>query len=272
MKIHSCRNSIQMLYTINGLIETISRGISKSISTMQLKIPAILYTCNCLFMVPLHHLPYALRNILHIVENDYFYPRISIALKAKRVVDIGAYLGFFAIHLTKNINRFCKVLCFEPIPINYEFLSMNIRINRVYSRVYTSKYAVCPSSGEIVLFEGVYGAISSVYREHVEKFSCVSRAVKVKCIGIRPLINMFKPIDLLKIDVEGLELDLLKSSMDLIQNYVKDIVIEVHEDIVDVNEITELLEKANYDIIVFTSSEMPYQSIVIASKNLFNTL
>ena len=51
------------------------------------------------------------------------------------LLDVGANLGYYAIHLASRLGPACRVWAFEPFPANFRRLETNIALNRLESQV-----------------------------------------------------------------------------------------------------------------------------------------
>lgn len=157
------------------------------------------------------------------------------------VLDIGANLGSYSIPIAKSIqNVGGSVIGFEPQRIVYYQLCGNIILNRLDNYVAINK-AVGDFDGEIAIPEINYeenaniGAFSfdENYRKHLnqEQYMMDSRS-NVPIITLNGL-SITKAPSLIKIDVEGFELNVLKGG-------------------------EEFLEIHNYPPILFEAWEMPW--------------
>lgn len=59
-------------------------------------------------------------------RDDYGLEKIKLSANDV-VLDVGANIGMFAIYVKKKFG--CKVICFEPVPLNFEHLKKNIELN-----------------------------------------------------------------------------------------------------------------------------------------------
>lgn len=61
------------------------------------------------------------------LETDYYgLERIKLS-PSDTVIDIGGNIGMFSIYVKKKFG--CKVIAFEPVPMNYEQFKQNILLN-----------------------------------------------------------------------------------------------------------------------------------------------
>jgi len=141
-------------------------------------------------------------------------------IKNPLVLDIGANLGAYSIPLAKGIQDVGgTVMAFEPQRIIYYQLCGNVVLNRLDNFIAFNK-AVGDYDGEIEMPEINYernvniGAFSldKEYRQHLnmEQFM-ESKKTSVPIIKLDSLILPTQPA-LIKIDVEGFELNVLKGA------------------------------------------------------------
>lgn len=164
-------------------------------------------------------------------ENDHFaIPEFS-GKDAKLVIDIGANEGFYTLKIKEN-NPDCNIIAIEPNPYVFEILKRNVDSNRLRNVTLVNKAISSGNSVmslEIIKEIGAIGArdIGLVDRlwmkdEFVEKVSVDATTLDTLCqeYGI-------SSIDILKIDVEGMEAEILASAGGLLKN-VRRIVLERH--------------------------------------------
>jgi len=160
----------------------------------------------------------------HLLDiTNFFISEIESPL----VLDIGANLGAYSIPLAKSLqNKGGKVIAFEPQRIVYYQLCANVILNRLdnYYPIYS---AVGESKGEISIPEIDYeinaniGAFSmeKKYREFQGVEGSVKKSnTKVQLINLDNL-EIEKSPALIKIDVEGYELAVLKGAVDFLDKY-----------------------------------------------------
>lgn len=164
-------------------------------------------------------------------ENNHFLVPEFSSKDARTIVDIGANEGFYALRV-KAENPACRVLCYEPNPYAYELLKKNFTSNGLEGVSATNK-AVGPVAGKVSLdiikeISSIGGkGLRSVKRawlkdEFVETIEAQTCTLEDLCRE-----HSVREIDILKIDVEGMEMEILKNSTGLLKN-VRRIVVERH--------------------------------------------
>jgi FkbM family methyltransferase len=153
---------------------------------------------------------------------DYF--AITLNVKPKTVLDIGANIGAFALRAHQEWPK-AKIVCYEPVMSNVERLRKNV--DAKWCQV--EPYGIKVNAGEDQIFVGdmfVTGSFIKGARQ-------TSETVKVTCVAAADLPSY----DLVKIDTEGCELEILEN-LDLSKTQA--IMLE-HHSLSDALKIKELL-------------------------------
>ena len=152
-------------------------------------------------------------------------------------IDVGANRGQWTLPF---LNQFTRILCFEPDPVNYETLRA---VMRPYKHVLVFDTAISNRTGPATLYvrrdSTQLNSLTNIYK--------ATESVPVLTQELRYIIN--GPVDLVKVDVEGHELEVIEGSGDKI-SLVKNWVVERHS---GVTEIKDLLQSKGYNVMVFSS-------------------
>jgi len=103
-----------------------------------------------------------------------------------------------------------------------------------------------------------FPSVSSLYRSHVDLFNANLVSTEVYGYSIDSVAEegKIKNIDLVKIDIEGGELNALKGALNSMSNgLIKRFIIEVHEDVISRRTIIKFLSKYGYQsrVVINTS-------------------
>lgn len=149
-------------------------------------------------------------------------------------VDIGANIGSYTILLSDLTNN---LIAFEPHPISYQRLRMNLELNGIDNKYIYNK--AVGDSDEKVYFTD-YGSSSTI-----NKISTKKTNLEVKQIKLDDVLSNFNGKEfLLKIDVEGLEMNVIRGMEKLIkENKIVGILYETFD-----YEINKYLEINNFKI------------------------
>ena len=174
--------------------------------------------------------------------------------KGDVVYDIGAHVGYFTLLSSILVGDTGKVYAFEPARKVFKLLKKHIKINRC-KNVYIFNKAISDKNG-IEFFDigdGSWtGKISSKGEYEVE-------IVKLDDFVLRN--NIFPP-NVIKIDVEGEELNVLKGAKNLLTKYSPLIFLSTHSQQL-YDSCCEFLKSLGYEI--KTIGQM--KDLIIAFKN-----
>ena len=160
--------------------------------------------------------------------NEIDFVRRSLA-PGQHVVDVGAHIGLFAMHMASVVGPSGSVHCFEPFAPNAECLALSIRENRFEGIVTLERAAVGAATGAARLvyapatlnsggaFLADAGAPVPAGHE--------SRPVPVVSLDAYPLP---RPVSFIKIDVEGAEPQALRGASQLLREDRPIVISEVH--------------------------------------------
>lgn len=137
--------------------------------------------------------------------------------------DVGAHAGFFAILAARLVGSSGRVDAFEPLPDNRRRLARAIELNGV-TNVNVHACAVSDRGGEATL----YGSSASVTWSLVDEGGA-SEAVTVATETLDSLARSLPPPDVLKIDVEGSEVAVLRGGIELLRERRPSILVESDE-------------------------------------------
>lgn len=147
------------------------------------------------------------------------------------VIDVGAHVGFYVVHVIKRFKKMVKIFAYEPHPLNYALLRQNVALNDAEEIVLCYPYAVSSYNGIAYL---ILASTSGGHMLTNEEIRERCRRILVMTIGLDSMLNNLKqcitltePKILLKIDVEGHELEVLQGATKLIEKYKPYIVAEV---------------------------------------------
>lgn len=129
--------------------------------------------------------------------------------KGDVIFDIGANIGYYTVLASKLVDLKGKVYAFEPDPDNLKLLEKNILLNKC-SNVVVVPMAVSERAGTLTFKKDLSNPGESKISEKGN--------VKVKATTLDKFITSrrIKKIDLIKVDVEGAEINVLKGARTLI--------------------------------------------------------
>jgi len=172
--------------------------------------------------------------------------------KGMKCIEIGANLGYYALLESKLVGKNGLVICFEPSPINFEYLKNNCSLNdAVNVKVYN--YAVGDENKTINFLVTEASNLCRV----VEKYnSSEGKIVKIPLITMDSFIskNSLESIDFVRMDIEGYEFNVYKGMKNLINKFKPDFAIELHPCVmgkIKTIEFLSMLRDDGYEILYY---------------------
>ena len=170
------------------------------------------------------------------------------------VLDIGAATGFTAYCALQSFDA-VPVHCIEPMEGNFEILKKSIENFQDRAFAYNLAVSDCSGETEINLTTSPYANslfdLPEQYRKDNPDIHIVGRQ-KVKVETLDALAGKLKLTGkgLLKIDVEGAELNVLKGGKDFLAKQVSAIIIEFafNRGTERINQVMDLLQKSGFQL------------------------
>jgi FkbM family methyltransferase len=180
--------------------------------------------------------------------------------------DVGANVGFFSIIAARLVGAEGRVFSFEPLPQNADQIAYNARLNG-FSNVSIRREAMGGSDRTETFctsLEPTWGRLEAVGKRPMKPAEQIS-------VGVRQLDTLCghdqlpKP-QLMKIDVEGAEIEVLSGGLATLAASRPLIVMELHS---TNDAICDILEKLNYEVALIGSSvpvrEANWDAYIIAA-------
>ena len=179
--------------------------------------------------------------LIRLLSSGKYEPSITKFVRSQlrlgfNFVDVGASFGYYTILGAK---AGCNVFSFEPNPFVYRYLRENVLLNHCEKLVKTYNFAL----GEKERF-----GYLKIPKKNVGHAYISVKPTKVK-IKIKRLDDIIKDrINLLKLDVEGYELNVLKGSTRLMENGLINVIVFEYRGFLHIklNEIIDLLNQFGF--------------------------
>jgi methyltransferase, FkbM family len=143
-------------------------------------------------------------------------------------LDVGAHLGYFALHLAKRVGPSGRVIAFEPSAGAYETLVENIRLNGFEDRLVAEQAAVSDRPGSTVFRStpdrfGAMGSIFSVANEGGYAYT-----VRATSLDAYQQAHGLPRISFLMVDAEGAEGNVLAGARRILADDRPVCLVELH--------------------------------------------
>jgi FkbM family methyltransferase len=165
--------------------------------------------------------------------------------------DVGANVGFFAVIAARLLGESGRVICFEPLPENVRQIEYNARLNG-----FTNISVRCEALGGSdrterfqTSAEPTWGSLATVGKAPDKHSGYIE-------VSVRKLDNLcgtggLPYPDLMKIDVEGAEIELLPGAMATMKASRCLVIMELHS---TNDEIMSMFDKLDYQVAVLGSA------------------
>lgn len=120
------------------------------------------------------------------------------------VIDVGAHIGLMAVPLGRRVGADGSVLALEPSPLTADCLRRTLRLNGLSDRVQVVEKAASGVTGPVVFHVGHNTSLNSLLDDDP-----AARAVELDGVRLDDLVPPGTRVDVVKIDVEGAELQVL---------------------------------------------------------------
>ena len=153
-------------------------------------------------------------------EIDHYKMLQDILKPGMHILDIGANIGYYAIMESLVIGPSGKILAIEPMLPNIEMLRRNIDLNSV-SNIEILHSAVSAQTGTGQMFMSTHSNLHTFHNEGSAADYLESTPVDVPTITLRDAVERAgEQADLIRMDVEGHEVEILGQLVDLVRDNV----------------------------------------------------
>jgi len=204
----------------------------------------------------------------------------GLSLGGLTVFDVGGYEGIFTLFFARRVGPGGQVVTFEPNPRNFQKIAENVRLNG-FSNVRLQQIALGSTPGRASLVfpsdETARGSIETRIADQIRQEKDVKTIdVRVDTLDHQIASGVPAP-DFVKLDVEGLEFDVLEGMKLLFEHKHPRLYIEIHgaeaeSKLANVTAVAGLLWKAGYKLLHVESNtdiQQPDQLPVASEGHLY---
>lgn len=181
----------------------------------------------------------------------------QLSLDGETVFDVGGYEGIFTLFFARRVGASGRVVTFEPNPRNYVRIVENVRLNG-FANVTVRQVALGSAPGMAALVfpsdETARGSIEHHIADTIRQEKHVDAIeVEVDTLDHQIALGLPEP-DFVKLDVEGLERDVLDGMRTLLSRRHPRLYIEVHgadvaRKLENVTSVVEFLWQEKYRVL-----------------------
>ena len=132
----------------------------------------------------------------------------ALAREGGLVIDVGAHVGTFTVPLAQRVGAGGQVIAVEPTPRTAGALRRSLALNALQERVTLHECAAGATTGQVQLHLARLGSHNSLLPLDGEQ----EGEVEVEMRPLDDLVPAGRPSSVIKIDAEGLELDVLRGA------------------------------------------------------------
>jgi FkbM family methyltransferase len=151
------------------------------------------------------------------LDGERFVAERGLVLRLLRpgmhAVDVGANIGYYMLLLAQGVGAGGRISCFEPDPENLIELERNVRLNAL-SNVRITPAAVGAEDAAVKLRRGINSAVAA--------------DGEIEAVMVRLDSAASRPVDFLKIDVEGYEGHVLAGARQILAQDRPNLLLEIH--------------------------------------------
>ncbi len=182
------------------------------------------------------------------------------------VVEVGANIGSHTLALSKMVGNSGRVYAFEPQRVVFQTLCANMALNSIVN-VEAFEMAVSNTKGSVLIPDICYDREGNFGGVEIDKFTNGRKTPKVKLDDFLEL----QRLDFLKIDVEGMEKEVLLGALVLIDKFKP--IMYIENDRVDKSqELITLIKNKGYDIYEHNPMLFNPNNFLKNSQNIFNNI
>ncbi len=162
------------------------------------------------------------------VDDNYGLKRIPFDDRDV-ILDLGAYMGGVSL-LLGSISKDLTIYAYEPVPENFKLLQRNIKLNG-FSNVFPYQLAISHKKGKVKIYYGHSDTESGRVHYFVGGTSGAEKYVEDPATTLEEIFSEhnIKRCKLIKTNIEGNELNILKNCPDDVLERVDNIVGQHHD-------------------------------------------
>ena len=158
------------------------------------------------------------------VKEEYQQAK-EIIKHANLIFDIGSHIGLFS-EWCLSLNPQVEIFAFEPMPLLFE--TMEERLSSYQNQIHFFNYGISSKTERIPFFFNSQKTMQS------SKFSSFlnpqGEKIEVNMISFSQILEEYQisQIDLIKMDIEGMEFEVLESRKESLFEHINAMIIEIH--------------------------------------------
>lgn len=157
---------------------------------------------------------------------------VNLNLKDQTVFDIGGHVGLLTMFFARSVGPHGNVIVFEPMPENYNAVLENVRLNQfTNTRVINIGLGRGHETKSLIVRLSDTATASmeeGIQKEILNEGNPIILKVEVDCLDHQIALHQLPEPDFVKIDVEGMEIEVLMGMAGTIKKNKPVLFIEIH--------------------------------------------
>ena len=182
-----------------------------------------------------------------VVKDEVYSDVLKHVRNCRTLIDIGANIGLASLYFANSYPH-CRLMAVEPNPTTYDLLETNLSSLTANGRSKVVKLAVWSHEASLAADRGVDA-------DHYSAFATKEVSInewdgQIEGVTMETLISKsgFSEVDLLKVDIEGAEVELFRGRVDWLKK-INAIAIEFHGDSREVCKFDQLMSDYGFQIV-----------------------
>lgn len=201
-----------------------------------------------------------------------YYTELEVEDRAPVIIDVGAHIGISTLYFAKHFPT-AQIIAIEPNPITRELLENNIWNNRLEDRVSVLPVALSNQTGSAPLFHlpAKQWQLNANLTPQAWNGDKLSESLEVTTTTLSSLLT--QTVDILKLDIEGFELMVLKEAREKL-HLINQLWVEFHPTLGNsLQELNQLLERSGFKLTIWQKEKIITQEkarglcLIHATKN-----
>lgn len=161
-------------------------------------------------------------------------------------IDCGANIGFYSVLASRLVGDTGKVLSIEMIPETAAILNHHLQLNQC-TNVQVVEFALCDQDNQEIIATVQEGKFGQATISRVDSQNKIENEIVVKTITLDTLTKDISHIRLIKMDLEGAELQALKGAVETLQK-TDYLIFEERTREIEQNPVLQFLNKSGFEL------------------------
>ena len=191
------------------------------------------------------------------LESSFIFKHYLEYRRFPNIIDVGANIGGFTVQVSQQIEeKNGKVFAFEPQRQIFQMLNGNVALNSI-DNVFTIQAAIGIKNGSIVVPKinyytpGSFGSVGlTAEYDDVGQDLDFGNGETVPQFSIDSYFKDFENIDAIKVDVEGMEKDVIDGALEVIKKHRPLLYIEYLKQPNNGNDLAKFIKDLDYEIFI----------------------